>query len=359
MFSFFNAGSATNQSNHMYKLGPVHQGILERGSKTGSGSYLLWPARVGAFSAVMGKHSANFDTSDFPFSYVDIFKGRSTLIPGMNFFTVGTLRDGLKWPQRDRRQNDDKLDLLIFDVLSPFTAQKMLRGKKIMQELYEKTVKGQESIVYKAIHIKRLLLKTCPRYYQMALDMYFGDLLVRHMEALAAGDFAKGFGASEPEGETGTGNWVDVNGLICRQSRLDRLLQEIESGQVKSFDELQEKLKNIHSAYGADEWNWYLSIFSELHGKELSAATKEDVNGILDFWQKASRKYLNLVANDAKKEFEGNVRTGYGIDGNQAEDFSAVRGNYEDNSFIRQLNQLVVEMEQRYETAKKIIRKNM
>src|SRR6185369_5513270 len=49
-FSFYNAGSGTNQSNHMYKLGPLHQGILERGSKTGSFSYLLWPSRVGAFS---------------------------------------------------------------------------------------------------------------------------------------------------------------------------------------------------------------------------------------------------------------------------------------------------------------------
>ena len=28
MFSFFNAGSGSNQSNHMYKLGPIHQGIL-------------------------------------------------------------------------------------------------------------------------------------------------------------------------------------------------------------------------------------------------------------------------------------------------------------------------------------------
>lgn len=34
MFSFFNAGSGTNQSNHMYKLGPLHQGILERDRKS-------------------------------------------------------------------------------------------------------------------------------------------------------------------------------------------------------------------------------------------------------------------------------------------------------------------------------------
>ena len=32
MCSFYNAGSGSNESNHMYKLGPVHQGILERGS---------------------------------------------------------------------------------------------------------------------------------------------------------------------------------------------------------------------------------------------------------------------------------------------------------------------------------------
>ncbi|HEY5505441.1 MAG TPA: DUF4954 family protein, partial [Sedimentisphaerales bacterium] len=63
LFSFLNAGSGTNQSNHMYKLGPVHQGIVERGSKTASDSYMLWPAKVGAFTVVMGRHYHNSDTS--------------------------------------------------------------------------------------------------------------------------------------------------------------------------------------------------------------------------------------------------------------------------------------------------------
>lgn len=52
MYSFLNAGSGSNQSNHMYKLGPIHQGIVERGSKTTSDSYILWPARVGAFQKI-------------------------------------------------------------------------------------------------------------------------------------------------------------------------------------------------------------------------------------------------------------------------------------------------------------------
>src|SRR5665647_134331 len=80
LVSFFNAGSGTNQSNHMYKLGPVHQGILERGSKTGSFAYLLLPAHIGAFTVVVGKHFANFDTSDFPFSYISEEKGKSILL---------------------------------------------------------------------------------------------------------------------------------------------------------------------------------------------------------------------------------------------------------------------------------------
>ena len=65
-----NAGSGSNQSNHMYKLGPIHQGIVERGGKTTSNSYILWPAQIGAFSLIMGRHYNNADTSDMPFSYL-------------------------------------------------------------------------------------------------------------------------------------------------------------------------------------------------------------------------------------------------------------------------------------------------
>ncbi len=60
----------------MYKLGPLHQGIVERGSKTGSFSYMLWPSKIGAFTAVIGKHYSNMDTTDFPFSYINEVDGK-------------------------------------------------------------------------------------------------------------------------------------------------------------------------------------------------------------------------------------------------------------------------------------------
>jgi len=124
IFSFMNAGSGSNQSNHMYKLGPIHQGIVERGSKTTSDSYLLWPARIGPFTLVMGRHYKNIDTSSLPFSYLIESNDESILVPGINLRSVGTIRDAQKWPLRDVRKDPLKIDQINFNLLSPFTSGK-------------------------------------------------------------------------------------------------------------------------------------------------------------------------------------------------------------------------------------------
>ena len=69
-FSFYNAGSNTNFSNHAYKMGPMHYGTLERGTKTASGAYVLMPATIGAFSVCFGKLMHHPDTRNLPFSYL-------------------------------------------------------------------------------------------------------------------------------------------------------------------------------------------------------------------------------------------------------------------------------------------------
>ncbi|NQV43071.1 MAG: DUF4954 family protein [Candidatus Marinimicrobia bacterium] len=354
MFSFFNAGSGTNQSNHMYKLGPLHQGILERGSKTGSSSYLLWPSRVGAFSAIMGKHYANFDSSDFPFSYVNEDGGQSTLVPGMNFFTVGTMRDGLKWPTRDRRKNSDKLDQLNFEVLSPYTGQKMMRGQSILLELYSGAEKGQEYVSHQGILIKRLLLKTCSRYYRLALEKYLGDVLVSRLEgnpAMVLKDLT-----TPPEGaEDGNSTWIDVSGLLCTQPRLNNLLEQIKAGEVTTQHALQSELEMIHDSYALDEWSWVQQAIPEVYSFE--SITSENLMTVLEKWKVSSNKLLNMVEMDASKEFEGTVRTGFGIDGHQSEDFEKVRGTFESNSFKKQLDEMRQAVEGNYDRSLSILNK--
>lgn len=97
-FSFFNAGSGANQSNHMYKSGPVHQGVHLRGCKFGSDAYVLLPASTGAFTIVTGRHYNHHDTERMPFSYLVEEAGDSVLLPAVNIRSCGTARDIDKAP---------------------------------------------------------------------------------------------------------------------------------------------------------------------------------------------------------------------------------------------------------------------
>ncbi len=348
MTSFYNAGSGTNQSNHMYKLGPVHQGILERGCKTGSFSYLLWPSRVGAFTAVMGKHYANFDTSEFPFSYVNEEEGKSTLIPGMNLFTVGTLRDGEKWPGRDRRKHSDKQDLITFDVLSPYTAGKMIRGQEILSRLQQESDKKQEYVKHGGILIKRLLLRTCARYYRLGLDMYIGDVILERFEKSSLENLKKDIEGLEITGD-GPGDWVDMCGMLCPKARMDRIVGGIVDGEVSTLDQLSKSLREAGDHYREDAFCWALAAYEKMYGHSLVSDLETNLKGLADAWKKASLKFFNMVKGDASKEFEEFSKTGFGIDGDVEQDFEAVRGTLESNSFAQGLEDRIRQVSERHE----------
>ena len=115
----------------MYKLGPIHQGTLERGAKTTSDSYILWPARVGAFSLVMGRHVNHSDTSNLPFSYLIEQNNTTYLVPGVNLRSVGTIRDAQKWPKRDGRTDTNKLDFINYTCSVLILYKRCLRGERL------------------------------------------------------------------------------------------------------------------------------------------------------------------------------------------------------------------------------------
>lgn len=135
MFSFYNAGSATNFSNHAYKMGPMHWGILERGTKTASGAYVLMPATIGTFSVCFGKLMHHPDTRNLPFSYLTAYGDTMCLSPGRNITTVGLYRDIQKWPKRDLRPKGSQKSIVNFDWLSPFSVGEIEKGKKILEAL--------------------------------------------------------------------------------------------------------------------------------------------------------------------------------------------------------------------------------
>ena len=217
IFSFMNAGSGSNQSNHMYKLGPIHQGIMERGSKTTSNSYLLWPARIGPFTLVMGRHYKNIDTSSLPFSYLIESNDESILVPGINLRSVGTIRDAQKWPRRDRRKDPIKMDQVNFNLLSPYTIRKMFEGRELLHRI--KSVAGEisGSYAYNNMMIKGPSLDRGIALYQTGINKFLGNSMIKRLEKIQFKTNRELQKKLEPDKSHGNGEWVDLAGLIAPQ----------------------------------------------------------------------------------------------------------------------------------------------
>ncbi len=338
LYSFFNAGSGTNQSNHMYKLGPIHQGIVERGSKTGSFSYLLWPSRVGPYSVVMGKHSNNFDASDFPFSYINEEHGKSFLTPAMNLFTVGTKRDIQKWPTRDKRKSKEKYDCITFDLFSPYIIHKVLRAIDQLDELYQNTPKEKKVVLVKGLSINRLMLKTCRKYYELALQVFLGEGMIELLDKLSFPlPFSELYERVAAIGETEDNKWLDVAGLFMPFTQLELLLQKLKKDDINSLGQLQDYFVDQQNQYAANKAIVFKQILKERRGIDLSVVTSQEIKQIIEDWKTASNKLNNMILKDAEKEFDANSRIGYGISSDELikdADFEEVRGRFEDNGFV-------------------------
>ncbi len=340
LFSFYNAGSGTNQSNHMYKLGPVHQGILERGCKTGSFSYLLWPAHIGPFTVVIGKHYSNFDTSEFPFSYITEEEGRSVLTPAMNLFTVGTIRDSQKWAKRDRRKDPDKLDEVQYDLFNPVILQKVTRAVEILTDLYQKSSKELEFVNCNGIAIKRLLLKRCAKYYEMAVSIGLGDGLAAALEAAGEGmSFEELKTRLAGKGDEATGRWLDLAGWMASAAQVEELIRDVEEGRFEDVEAVRQAIQAIARDYASDKWAWCRGELEKQFNKSWSALTREDLAQILTDWKTNKIKLNNMILQDAMKEFDPHARIGFGLDAageeEKLQDFTAVRGEPETNAFIQ------------------------
>lgn len=333
MFSFMNAGSGSNQSNHMYKLGPIHQGALERGSKTSSDSYILWPARIGAFSLVMGRHTTNPDTSDLPFSYLIESKGVTYLVPGVNLRSVGTIRDVQKWPKRDRRAKEGRLDSVNFNLLSPYTIAKMVRGIDVLEKLRALSGATSDTYAYQSARITSSSLEKGITFYRMAIDKFLGNSLISRLEKFD-GDYLSHL---KPESAEGLGDWVDLSGLIAPHTSVSGILNDIETGKIGSCAELNARFAALHAKYYEYEWTWAYDLMLRYYGLREGEITYRDLVLILRRWHDSVLRLDRMLYDDAKKEFSLSAKTGFGFDGlgkTTEADFEGVRGIFETNPFV-------------------------
>jgi len=337
LYSFMNAGSGTNQSNHMYKLGPVHQGIVERGSKTSSGSYLLWPAHIGPFTFVMGHHYKNLDSSSLPFSYLLESNNESLLLPGINLRSVGTIRDAQKWPLRDRRKDPVMLDQINFNMLSPYTISKMIEGRNILKKLKAANSKGDTSYIFNGMKISGVSLNRGIELYQAGINKFLGNTIIRRLGKAEFRTIIELRAILEPVKTAGKGEWVDLAGLLAPKSEVYTFLERVESGVINSIERLSDSFLMLHDSYYEYEWSWSCETLAAETGITVNKITAEDIIGIIRKWQQSVTDLDNLLYEDAGKEFARLSMTGYGIDGGESDkklDFEQVRGEFESNSVV-------------------------
>jgi len=338
MFSFLNAGSGSNQSNHLYKLGPIHQGIMERGAKTTSDSYVLWPSRIGAFSLIMGRHYKHSDTTDFPFSYIIESKDESILVPAVNLKSIGTIRDTQKWPKRDNRKDSNLLDLINFNLLSPYTIQKMMNGRKKLKAIRKVSGEFASEYSFEKMKIEKKALDRGIQLYEMAIWKFLGNSLITRLQG-------KKFKTNQEIRDTlkvdtalGAGNWVDLSGLICPYEALNNLLKSIENGDVSSLEEVNSALTALHKNYYNYEWTWAYDVLGKYYCKKPEDFTANDVIAIVEKWKESVLGIDRLLYEDARKEFSLTKMTGFGVDGQNGDremDFAQVRGEFENNETVK------------------------
>lgn len=337
MFSFLNAGSGSNQSNHMYKLGPIHQGVVERGSKTTSDSYILWPAKIGAFTLIMGRHTTHPDTTNLPFSYLIENNNESHIVPAANLRSVGTIRDAQKWPKRDKRKDPKKLDQINYNLLSPYTIQKMYAGISLLKEL--QSISGREcsTYYYQNTRMKESSLKKGVELYRKGIMKFLGNSIIKRLECTRFTSIEEIRERLKPDTKIGLGEWVDLSGLILPLSEVTKIIKKVESGECDSIQKLNGYFAEIHQKYYTYEWTWAVQKLEEELGKPSDEFTIEDIIGIVKEWKEAVVSLDKMLYEDAKKEFTLTTRTGFGADGDEEQkkkDFENVRGVFEQNPFV-------------------------
>lgn len=259
--SFMNAGSATNMSNHMYKLGPVHWGVLERGVKTSSGAYIMLGAKIGAFSMIMGQHKTHPDSSSFPFSYLfGDERGATVVVPAAMLRSCGMMRDEKKWPTRDRRlkRRLPLHDRINFNVLNPFTVDSMLEAIDTISELLTEPTFDDLYLRYKGMKFTRAALERAKFLYTMAIYKYLSV-------TLPEGGFPESDGKAP-------GQWVDLGGQIITRATLETVLA------ADSISEAEALLNEDFENYAEAQTEWIGRRFGKWwrdHATEISSGARQ------------------------------------------------------------------------------------
>lgn len=292
IFSFFNAGSGTNQSNHLFKSGAVHQAVHQRGTKFGSSAYVMSPAIEGPYTVVLGRHTRHHDTQDMPFSYLIEEGGESLLMPALALKSYGTIRDIEKWKSRDKRTL--KRDNICFEEFNPFILGKMLRGIDTLTRFQEEDPEAK-SYNYNRTTIRASMVTRGIKLYNSAIAASIGSLL-------EGGDYRSGrYDGTE---------WIDLAGQYLPLGIVEQIMERITTSQISlrevqaEFDRLMLEYRDMAAAYA-------YGLLSQLTG---SQPDDREVEAIIASSHNILNHMREATEADRQRDTGLDMMVGYGYD---------------------------------------------
>lgn len=309
MFSFFNAGSGSNQSNHLFKSGAVHQSVHLRGCKFGSGAYIMSPALEGAFTMILGHHAFHHDTQAFPYSYLVEKDGRSMLMPGANLASYGAVRDVEKWPARDKRTV--RRDVVNFEEYNPYICQRFIEAVNTLHRLHD-AEPDAEVYNYRKVFIRASLLQRGLTLYTKAIVASVGTMLAR---------------GGHDDACDGSGRWIDAGGQYLTKRYADGLLDAVDRGTIASLDALDEGFRAFADRYDDYAFSWAEQVYGQLLKHR---PTPDEIAEAVSKGASAHASLRRTTDRDRDRDCSLDMAVGYGLDCDdeteKRTDYYAVRG---------------------------------
>lgn len=309
MFSFFNAGSGSNQSNHLFKSGAVHQSVHLRGCKFASSAYIMSPALEAPFTMVLGHHSFHHDTSAFPYSYLVEKDERSMLMPAANLTSYGAVRDIEKWPARDKRTV--RRDVVNFEEHNPYITDGFIKAVNTLNAIADEDPDAAQ-YNYKKVTIKAHNLQRGLELYSKAIVASLGWML----------------GKGVKNTKNGHGRWLDISGQYITKNAVGETLDAIDRGELSTTQSIDNRFRMFSIHYDDYAYNWAENMLANILGHNPSE--QEIADAVLS-GKRVRSEMRRMTDRDRARDCSMDMSISYGLDseGDISEiikDYNTVRG---------------------------------
>lgn len=95
--------------------------------------------------------------------------------------------------------------------------------------------------------------------------------------------------------------WLDLSGLILPAKILNKMLDDIENGNITNLAEIERFFQEIHARYYSLEWDWAYPIIEQFYGVNLQEITANDLIRLITQWKDSVIGLDHLLYQDAAR----------------------------------------------------------